>query len=375
MKNHFIIPIIAIALILQWYSHSSGLLLTADSYHYISGSESFKHSRSLIDGDGHNFLFWPPLFPIILSLLGPCGEGLIWINIFLEVCIALVVLSIVNRIIQHSGIRLLYFISILLGVHILLISSFLWSELIFLFLAVIFVDQLQKSRKNRTSFYLAIVSGFLMCLQRNAGLFIALGATIWIFIDEENRRQAILKSSVFFLCVNSGLLLWNGYVWFLAPHGHFDFSGKLFQYTVQNSNSIAHAVVNTFLPIHVFSIPILISAFISLTVFLKTELKRDRSLQLIFIITIVYLICLTLVVSTNIDGFLVDEGEGDRFISVIVPFLSLLLFKALEKIYDRQASVSRIVMMMLIGCWLIYPLARTIRNAKQWHDVSTSKRL
>ena len=199
MKNHFIIPIIAIALILQWYSHSSGLLLTADSYHYISGSESFKHSRSLIDGDGHNFLFWPPLFPIILSLLGPCGEGLIWINIFLEVCIALVVLSIVNRIIQHSGIRLLYFISILLGVHILLISSFLWSELIFLFLAVIFVDQLQKSKKNRTSFYLAIVSGFLMCLQRNAGLFIALGATIWIFIEEENRRQAILKSSVFFL--------------------------------------------------------------------------------------------------------------------------------------------------------------------------------
>lgn len=199
MKNYLVILLIALTLSLQWYSHGNRLLLTPDSKHYITGSESFRKSFSFIDNNGHSYLFWPPLFPIIISIFRSPENELIWLNGILTICISVVTLSILTRLIKHEEIRFLSLVFILLGVHLLLISSFLWSELIFLVFTLVFVDQLQKSKEIKTSFYLAIVSGFLMCLRRNAGMFIAVGASIWIFINEIGWLQKIMKSTFFFL--------------------------------------------------------------------------------------------------------------------------------------------------------------------------------
>lgn len=289
----------------------------------------------------------------------------------LEILIALVVINIANRVILHQGTRLLYFTFILLGVHMLLISSFLWSELIFLFFTTVFIDQLQKSRENRTAFYFALGSGFLMCLQRNAGMFIATGAAIWVFMQEEDKTRSILKSFFLFFCVNSGLLIWNVYIWlFFVPHEYFNFSDKLFHHAIQNTESIAHALVNTFLPVNWFYTPTLIIGFFCLVYFLKDEIRKNVSLQLVFIITVVYLIYLYLVVIINVSGFQVDVGEADRFISVIVPFLGILVFRSYEKALETKSATVRALMMVLVCCWMSYPLARTVKNALQWHEVS-----
>ena len=210
-----------------------------------------------------------------------------------------------------------------------------------------------------------------MCLQRNAGMFISAGAAIWVFMQEENRTQGILKSLFLFLCINSGLLIWNVYIWFFLPHEHFNFSDELFQHAIQNTESIAQALVNTFLPINWFYTPTLIITFFLLVYFLKDEIRRNVSLQLIFIITVVYLIGLYLVVIINIGGFPVAVGEADRFISVIVPFLGILVFRLYEKVLETKSATIRALMMVVICCWMSYPLARTIKNALQWHEVST----
>ncbi|MDH5475378.1 MAG: hypothetical protein OEX22_06785 [Cyclobacteriaceae bacterium] len=371
MKKYIVYLIIVVSLIFQWYSHSFGLLLTEDSYHYMAGSASFANSLSLIDNDGDFYLFWTPLFPVILSFFKFFGVQYYWVNLIVSVFSSLVIVNISKRTIQHFWIRILYLVFTLIGVHFLLISSFLWSELIFLLLVVTFVSELQRSQENRKSFYYAIVIGFFMCLQRNAGLFIAFGAVIWLFMNEENWPHKILKLLVFFFSVSSGLLIWNVYVWVLVPHEHFDFSKELFQHAVLNVNSLAHVLIKTFLPTHYFSVPILIAVFWLFVKFLKNEMNKDSLLQLIFIISVIYLFFLNLVVVINVAGYTVDYGEADRFISVIMPFWGLLFFKSFENTYVKQKFSVKKLMVILIIAWMIYPLGRTVKNTIQWHQISS----
>ena len=251
----------------------------------------------------------------------------------------------------------------------LLVATFLWSELIFIFLVLLLADQLQKSKENKNSFYMAIACGFLMCLQRNAGVFIAAGASIWIFVNEETWRHRIVKPTLFFLAVSSGLLIWNVYVWIFVPHEHFSFSEGLFQFAWVNTNSLHRAIVHVFLPIDFYPVSIFVGAFSGGWFYMKEEIKNDSALQLIFILTIVYLAFINLALIINIGAFPVDFGESDRFISVVVPFVGILLFKVFEKVFNKQIPSNRIWITILILCWLCYPLTRTIKNAIQWHEV------
>ena len=366
------IPVIVAALLLQWYAHSGGkgLLLTDDSYHYIAAGKSFANSFTFTDSENHNFLFWPPLFPVILSIIGPSGESLIWLNMILLIFIAAAIFHLIDRIHNNSVIKILCFIFVLLGVHLLLISSFLWSEFIFLFFVLFFVTSLLKSKQNKTYLYFACIIGFFMCLQRNAGLFIVTGAAIWLFVNEDNGKIKFAKPITFFLLVTSGLLIWNAYVWIVVPHEHFDFSGKLFQHALQNSSALAQSIIHTFLPMKVLSIPILLSSFLILLYSIRKEIWKNESLQLVFIVSVVYAFFLYLVLIINIAGFPIDVGEADRFISVIVPFLGMLFFKSVEIFLQRQNNTIRLACILLLICWLSYPIARSIKNAKQWHSIS-----
>jgi hypothetical protein len=88
----------------------------------------------------------------------------------------------------------------------------------------------------------------------------------------------------------------------------------------------------------------------------------------------IYFGIMSLVFIINIGGFPVDFGEADRFVSVMVPFLLILFFKALEIFLVKQTPVRQMVILFLIGCWTCYPLARTIRNAVQWHETVHTNR-
>jgi hypothetical protein len=371
MKKYILFPLLLISLLLHWYSYGSGLHLTDDSRHYLAAVESLKESFSFIDKDGHAFLFWPPLFPLILTIVGV--QGLIWLNYVLAVSIAFVSYRIARRIIQHETIRIFYFIYVLLGVHILLISTFLWSELIFLFLMLLFIDQFQLSHESKVSFYVAIIVGFLMCLQRNAGIFIVTGVSFWIFLNEAQWKQKIVRATAFFLSVASGCIGWNIYVWAFVPHHHFTFSETPFQFAWANTEAVAQAMLTTFFPIPFLIIPALLIFVIALFLLLMSDLKNNSYLQQISLVSIVYSLFLYLVVIINIGGFPVDFGEGDRFISVIVPFMGIIFFKAVEKVFDQQERTFKIVFLILIVCWMTYPLSRTIKNAILWHDTGITK--
>lgn len=227
-----------------------------------------------------------------------------------------------------------------------------------------------KSQNSKKHTYIAIAVGVLMCLQRNAGVFIALGASLWLYIQNKNIKNNSIKPLAFFLFVVSGSFIWNFYVWVLLPHDHFNFSEKFFQYAIYNLSSMFSALVNTFVPIRHFSIPIVISALTFFVYSMRKQIHKNHAFQLIFILSVTYLIVLSLVLTVNIAGFRVDFGEGDRFISVIIPFLSIMIFKPLELFIHQKSTLTTKAFIILIIIWLAYPVTRTIKNAKQWHGLA-----
>ena len=197
--------IASIALLIHGYSYSGGVLFTTDSYHYIAASISFNQSYQLIDANGNSFLFWPPLYPTFLSLVSI--QIIPWIHLCSNLIIWFTLLLISRKMLFNPYVRLICFIFLVIGVHLLLISTFLWSELLFLLLAIQVVYHLLQSLKSVNHLYLAAFFGFLLCLQRNAGVFLIVGASTWLFISESDHKLRFIKAGIFALFSCSGFLI------------------------------------------------------------------------------------------------------------------------------------------------------------------------
>jgi hypothetical protein len=367
-KWSIILAIVAV----QVYGLSNGLFLTGDSYSYIAASESLKKDFSLVDTNGHYFLFWPPLYPILLTVIGT-GYPLIIAHIVASVFIALMLYRMTDRIFFNKFYQFVCLISILLGIHLLLISKFVWSELFFLLLMLIFLDMMIQSMDNRRLLIFAILFGCLMCLQRNAGLFIVAGVSFWFFINEKEWKHKLIKPSIFILCVCFIPITWNVIVWFLVPHPHFDLSGDFFRYAFYNLSSLVIGLMNAFIPVVYLRIPVfaVIASFVVLVpifFWIVYQSFNNASVKLFFVVVCIYLVGISLVFVINIAGFPVDIGEAERFLSVIMPLISILFFKALESFNEKQKPYWKMVMLIVIISWAVYPLSRTIKNAVQWHS-------
>ncbi len=368
---YLLITILSIGL--QWYTHGFGLLKTHDSYQYLSAAHSLSTSHSLVDQNGHHFLFWPPLFPIILSAIPNAEQTLVWVNMLITLSIAVVVYLLIKRFIKNLILAILCFVQIMLSVHLLLISTFLWSELIFLFLTVLFIHQLLQKPVSALSFYIAIGLGFLLCLQRNAGFFIVTGGAIWTWVSEIQSNKKYLNALLLLTGGTSGGLVWNIYVWTSFPHHHIGLSNELFQYAYHNLQVLLAATVNLVLPVPVFTILIFTILALLIVLVLKNELRSKAPIQLLLLLSATYFLFFGLVLTINITGSKIDIGEGDRFISVISPFLHMLIFKSTEVICAKFNPKFRLVVYIVICCWMSYPIVRTVRNAHQWHLVSLKK--
>ncbi len=366
-KAHTIIYglLASVSLLIHWYSYGSGLLLTADSYHYLAASKSFIGSGKFIDADGHGFLFWPPLFPILLSILAE--KVLPWVHILVNFAILLSLLRLIKTTVLSRGLQLLSFAFVALSVHLLLISTFLWSELFSVLFEVLFVYHLFLSKHQTRNLYYAMLFGFLLCLQRNAGIFIVFGGCIWLLLEQSKLQFS--KALKFGLITISGSFIWNIYVWIFKEHEQFDFSVNLFQHALANANALIHAVAYSFIPVNA---TYAVVPFLAIVILLVKNKKligaRGSDLLLYSLLIATYLVCVLIVLVVNIAGFPVEFGEADRFISVIMPLLTLLIFRLLDEV-TRLFGTPRLKLALFVfmAFWLVYPAARMINNSLQWH--------
>jgi len=335
-QRAFEIILVLLAVILQWYGHQNRLLDTDDSCNYISASISFKNSFQFLSPDGTNYTFWPPLYPVFLSVFGPV---LSLVNLVLVAVIGFLVINYIKRFIEDPTLQLICAASIILGVHLLMIGVFIWSELLFLLLLMLFIKAVEEN------FIAAIILGFFLCLQRNAGIFFVFAAALWYW--------DLRKSILLFLISTSGCIAWNIY-FYSAAAGERE--SEFFAQIPNNFNVIGTGLMHSLAPLPGFLFLVVIGI-------LAYALRFEKKIRLMAMMILIYIAGIS-------SLFHMIIWDADRYAAVVMPFLMIMIFRALEILQAKQTSTVRKVLLILVVCWLVYPFSRTLKNAVQWHNVS-----
>jgi hypothetical protein len=350
---------------LSSFAHACGFLVTADSIEYLAAAESFRENTQLLGSDGTPFVYWPPLFPLLLSLFENPLIGLFWINTFCQLLAGLIIYELATRELKNFTISIVFVMLGMFSVHLMMATVFVWSDLIFVCLALCNFYSTYKLLHNRTYWVLFLLSGFLMCLQRNAGIFWIAPTCAWLcWYLTYNLKKRIMISIAAFLVMTAGFWYWN----FNHPRQITIGLNKLSMETgtqvMNNLYLIGIALGKLFSPITgaiSFFIFVTISAA-SLYV-LRVRLAYHKHLQLIGFIGIVYVLCLSLY-----DNL--DSNDLDRYLLPLVPIILLFVGLALEDKSKQLSNQKQIIVRGLLILWMSYPLMRTISNVFLWHDMS-----
>ena len=352
------------SLALDFYSHSCGMLLTPDSHHYLAAASSFRTDHVFLNQHGAQYAYWPPLFPIILSLFSNPLIAMVWVNFFIKVIIGILLFNISGKYIRHIGLRLSFLLVTLCGVHLLMISAYLWSELIFLLLILINFYAALHHRTSRLYFIVLLVTGFMICLQRNAGFFYVSAVSVWLLVQGDSSLISRFIISIIFFGVSiSGLSIWHVYVTSLGAGyrlGDYPFFENIGGNTFSLLTSLGKFFVFGTIGV-IVSIIILVA---SILYALRFQLLKGQ-LLLAFLIVVTYLPGLAFVET-------LPKDEMDRFLSVIIPFLCMLIYAAADQLFKHKNPGWRASVLVVLISWNTYSVIRTVNNARTWHMGSCS---
>lgn len=355
--------IVAASLALTWYGHACGLLLTHDSHQYLAAAESFRTSFQFLGIDGTPYTYWPPLFPVVLSLLPSPQVTMAWINVVLVIGLFGMLYVTADKLLTNRFFVLSFLFFVFTGVHLQLISVFLWSELIFVVLLTAYLSALSAKDKK---WWLVCVFGFLLCLQRNAGLFIVAGSSFWILLNQAESWSLRLRKafSIFFIC-SSGLIAWNVYVSFFAGSTFRFYDHDFFGSAWHNFEFLATAMQRTFLPFSMGAPFLFVLASVVIAYVFRRELLRSTEAALLFWILAFYF-------GGMVIMFRFDVNDGDRYIAVVIPFTALLIWMAWERVTQTKDRWKQLAASSLLLAALVYPTARSVKNVLLWHQMSCS---
>ena len=351
---------------LEFYGRACGFLTTSDSLQYLSAAKSFSDSGSFLSPDGSYYSYWPPLFPIILSFFNQPLNALAGINIASKIILLLVLLRISDSFIQDPALKIIFLIASLVGVHIIMISVFVWSELIFMALIFLNTYCALQIKKHRSFFYWLLLTGFLACLQRNAGLFWISGVCLWLLLDSSlSLQRRITESGICFLVCTSGLWAWNIYNTFLLP-ADFNFVKHNFFVDIFHNLKLTLSMFGKMIvPLKVMTMTVGILFFLALLLQSILKMRENRNVQFLGIVLMVYTL-----------GYLImpylDVFEMDRYFSVITPIVYLFILLMVQERTHLAKLNTRILIYTMVILWLCYPLTRTFVNVKAWHERSCS---
>ncbi len=353
---------IVLCLAMQLYGNRCGLLLTPDSSNYISASQSFKTEGNFKSPDGSWYTYWPPLFPITLAVFDSPEQAARWMYVVGTILIGVVTILTLNQLIQKNLLKLLVLLLTLTSVQFMMISVFLWSEMNFILLVVCATYFALNLNRSKYDLIALTVFLFLMCLQRNAGVFIVSGTCCWILIDKQiSLRKRILTSALVFILAISGLIAWNIYLSVIVDSGFYVYKHEFFIHAAENFAAVSAIVVRMFIPVQgTWTSLVGIVALLGLVTII---IKASQSIKLIGLLILFYWAGHVFMFRLNID-------DMDRYLSPVIFLIYLLLFFGLEKAIQHVSKRTLILCTLLFVLWTMYPTYRTLANLVQWSNTS-----
>jgi hypothetical protein len=359
------IAILIVSIALEFYGRACGFLTTSDSLQYLSAAKSFIESGKFLSPDGSYYSYWPPLFPIILSPFNHPLFALALINIVCKIILLPALLRISNLFLHDTVLKIAFLIASMLTVHIAMISVFVWSELIFMTLIFLNAHFTLQLKRHRSYFYFLLLTGFLACLQRNAGLFWISGVCLWMLLDSsQSLKRRIIESGICFLICTSGIWVWNIYNTYLLPADFNFYKHNFFVDLFYNLKLTLGTFGKMIVPVNEVTMITGLLFFAFLLLWLL-KMRENRNVQFLGIVLLVYVL-----------GYLtmprLDVYEMDRYFSIVTPIVYLCIMLMVQEVIHLAKDNARILIYTTVLLWLCYPLTRTFINVKVWHERSCS---
>lgn len=346
------------------YCTTGGLIWTSDSFQYWAASRSFQENLTFVSADGGSYVFWPPLFPIILSFFAREGSYYIAHIVLFNLSLLSVYLFIKrwsNSIKLALGTLLIFCLSLFPY----LMASFFWTEILFTFFLYSGIYFYLLWKKNEKPIYYIgwIILLASMCLQRNAGIFIMTGLAFYelnLLIRHRRINKTIINGLGILISVVPNLS-WN-----FTLIANRTGSGE--ETNIEFLNGFFTNIYFLLLKLFNFLLPVLQSpkiyafAFIIIVIVLIYLCVRKIN-SLVLIIFLIYLILLACMP-------LIEPESMDRFIAPVLPLFIFLLLETWSSLFAAHKKIIRICILFLLSLTLIYNTARTLQNVKRWHQRS-----
>lgn len=331
-----------------------GLAYSNDSVNYMRIAESIWEGKGFFFSNGAPYVRYAPLYPMILSLSHLIGLDSIRYAMILNIIIYGLLIAVVlhwYRSLGNSRFTLIIGTIMILGSRpIFIMSSKMWTELLFIFLSLIFIISISKylanQDNNRRFFSVAIVSVMFACLIRYVGITLILTGCLLIFMKSNSWKRKIWHSFIFgFLTsIPTAFFVIRNY-WITSTFvGDRYPSNKSLVFILSNVSS---AITNLFVPAIVPRIYLIIGFFpliISIGLVLIWILKKSNDKPYVywcsmsaFSFSVIY--TLYIIFSAKMVGF---NSLLTRFLSIIyIPIIMILLvfitlFFKKEKIKENR---------------------------------------
>ncbi|MEO8610252.1 MAG: hypothetical protein ABI690_20320 [Chloroflexota bacterium] len=363
--------------LLLFITKDGGLGVTPDSIHYLAAS------KSLLAGDVMSrfwwqtpFASWPPLYPTLLAVLGVFARAVnidileaarlahtlfVGLIVFLSGCLF-------RRYLRSGILIVMGTVSVGLAAPLVQVSMYVWNETFYILLSLIFLLYLPVFLEERRihQFFVLVILAAMGTLERYASIAIIPFGMLAIALFMQNthwiKRWAVGTA---FAISAIPYLLWLMYIRTLSIPT-IGPSADPFAEMIQNFTVTPKLVSQLFVPLNLqtdfivgcITVGILLTILFGFVTYFsdksdrfgKTLLRTSPILVALYVVMYMafYYLSHLLIYSLNIDN---------RHLSVMVPFLMLLIFFGLDRLAVRLAKVRWLyaAFIALLAIWFIYP--------------------
>jgi hypothetical protein len=346
------------------YSTWCGLGLTYDSYDYLSAARSLADHGSLLNADGSLYCIHAPFFPILISII--IGKSLFPLKIF-QVIIFMGSLFMIDKIIEslvvNSLLKMMAFLAISLSVGIHMAHNFIWTEPFFILIFLLHnycLISLIKSYRFPTLLIL-IISGFLLGVTRNAGVFIIIPTAIILFFHLGKKSS---QASLTYLVLSiSGFTVWNMYALVkITRFNTFKQGGTFYQDIFASMLVYPDVISKWFLPPFIpLAIRLIILGAILILTFMLIMKFKNLTVPKVFLFQFaVYLFSI-------VPILVVENSEAEKLLSIVYPFVVVSIIMLLEASWIGIKKSVRSYIFIALSIWIGYISLRTVKNSIMWH--------
>lgn len=361
-----------------------GAGLTPDSVAYISAARNLSEGNGFLTYNGLHLVIQPPLYSILLAAIKKITSvdpqiAAGYVNALLFGTIIYLSGLILLRYLKSFALIILGTVSVLISYALVQASFMALSELLFIFLVLLFIYYFGKYQIKRDfiSLFLFSIPVSLACLTRYTGVIIILTGVLCIVFFTENRKKEKYRHLVIFLLITVlPITLWIIRNYFIS--GTLTGLRAASSYTLfENISFFYYTVLSWYFPLNLAGIYfvfifLIVSTWILFgrtpAKFSTGEIFKLIGPALIFVISYSWII----IVSSTTTAY---DKISDRLLSPIyIPLLFALFFIGdrillwLRK-YVHQRSVTLLFVTGII-LLMIFPAKKTIQIGEQFTDLS-----